>query len=93
MWKASYHCHTHFITFPYGIVWTSADAEITQFTPIHTDSQRFTAIHTSPSCGSEQVLQSAEKANLRDMANSAGPARDSCGSVDSVGLVQSDNKF
>ena len=29
MWKASYHCHTHFITFP-GIVWTSADAEITQ---------------------------------------------------------------
>jgi len=45
------------------------------------------------SCGSEQVLQSAEKANLRGMANSAGPARDSCGSVDSVGLVQSDNKF
>ena len=45
------------------------------------------------SCGSEQVLQSAEKANLRGMANSAGPAHDSCGSVDSVGLVQSDNKF
>lgn len=40
-----------------------------------------------------EVLQSAEKANLRGMANSAGPAHDSCGSVDSVGLVQSDNKF
>lgn len=40
-----------------------------------------------------EVLLSAEKANLEGMANSAVPACDSIGSVDSVGLVRSANKF